>query len=105
MRQLSVFALLAFLSLAVSAAAPPAKVPREWSSLIEELGDDDEDVRKAAGKKLLRYGEDVMPVLVKASKGHADPDVRLHATVLLKEIEKKLYGEVRRFTGSEEGVA
>jgi WD40 repeat protein len=105
MRLLLFFTLMACLAGVASAAAPPAKVPREWSSLIDDLGDDDEDVRKAAQKKLTRIGEDVLPLLKKAGKSHADPDVRLHATVLAIELEKKLYGEVRRFTGSEEGVA
>src|SRR4051812_43418383 len=105
MRQLSALALLALLTLAAPAAAPPAKVPREWSGLIDELGDDDEDVRKAAAKKLARIGEDVLPVIRKAGRSHADPDVRLRAAALADAIERARAGEVRVFVGHTRGVS
>src|SRR3954453_17734105 len=86
---------------ALFAAAPPAKEPAEWHKLIEQLGDD--DARAAAAKKLEAIGEDVLPALHRAAKGHDDVDVRLRAAVLIAAIEKKLYGEVRQFTGHAEG--
>jgi WD40 repeat protein len=101
----SLAALLLICPAVASAAAPPAKAPREWLNLIDELGDDDEDVRKAAGKKLVRIGEPVRPALVRAAASHEDGDVRLQARLVLAALDRKLYSEVRRFVGSEEGVA
>ena len=48
------------------AAAPPAKVPAAWRKLIDQLGDDDADVRKGAEKALAALGEDVAPTLRRA---------------------------------------
>jgi WD40 repeat protein len=69
------------------------------AKLIEQLGDDEQDVRKAAEKKLREIGEEALEQLKKAAKGHADADVRLRAIVLARAIEKGLYGEIRKFTG------
>jgi WD40 repeat protein len=85
------------------AAAPPAKVPAEWDRLIEQLGEEG-DARENAEKKLADLGEDVVPVLRRASKTHDDVDVRLRATVLAAAIEKTLYGEQRAITGHGDGV-
>src|SRR5262249_30418323 len=90
------------LTLAAFAAAPPARVPAEWLKLIDRLGDDDHDVRKAAQEKLTGPGEGALPALRRAERGHDDPDVRLWAALLVSTIEG--YGEVRRFTGHTEGV-
>jgi WD40 repeat protein len=81
------------------AAAPPPGVPVEVRKLIADLGDDDEDVRKAAARKLEGMGEDVLDALRGAAKKHADVDARLRAAVIAAAIEKKLYGEVRCFKG------
>src|SRR5262249_15367913 len=86
-------------SLALAALlAPPARsqVKRaEITKLIEQLGDDDEDVRKKAEKRLLEIGEPAAAALRKASKTHADPDVRLRAVVLAGRIDKNLFGAIR----------
>src|SRR5262249_54564253 len=64
----------------------------------------DPDVRKEAGEKLEALGEDALPALRRAGKAHADVDVRLRADVVAAAIEKKAFGEVRRFTGHADGV-
>lgn len=81
------------------AAAPPAKVPAEWLKLIDQLGDDDDDVRKAAETKLDGLGEDVLPALHRASRTLSDVDARLRAGVVAEAIRKRLFGEVRVFEG------
>jgi WD40 repeat protein len=84
-------------------AAPPI-VPAEVRKLIDQLGDEDADVRKTAMKKLEALGEDVVSTLRAAAQTHSDVDVRLRATVVAVAIEKKVYGEVRRFVGHKEGA-
>ena len=50
----------------------------ELAKLIDQLGDDDEAVRKEATKKLVALGEAALPALrVAAAKQTADADVRL----------------------------
>jgi WD40 repeat protein len=73
--------------------------PAEVKKLIDQLGDDDEGVRKEAAKKLEALGETVLPALRAASKSHADVDVRLRAAVIAAAIHKKQYGEIHTFTG------
>src|SRR5262249_9616002 len=82
----------------------PPPVPAAVVKLIAQLDDDDEDVRKEAIKKLTAMGESVVAVLRRTARTHADTDVRLRARVILAAIEKKLYGEVRRFTGHKGAV-
>src|SRR5262245_5380334 len=89
---------------AAFAAAPPAKVPDAWLKLIDQLGDDDEDRQKEAQKKLAALGEDVLPLLRRAEKGHVDADVRLRAAALTLAIETAVYVEIRHFSGHEDGV-
>src|SRR5207249_3578492 len=72
--------------------------PRTLARLVEDLGSDDFDVRQAASKKLVAIGEPALEALRKALK-HADPDVRLRAVVLVRAIEKSLYGEDLILTG------
>src|SRR5436190_2067860 len=90
--------LAASAGLAVFAAAPTT-APLV-NKLIDQLGDDDEDIRKAAEAKLGDLGEDVLPTLRRAAKEHADVDTRLRAGVLASAIEKKLFGEVRQYKAS-----
>src|SRR5262249_11117671 len=100
MRKLSACVLTCLLGLCF-AAAPPAKVPAEWHKLIDQLGDDDADVRAEAAKKLTAFGEGITPTLRKVGKTHADIDVRLRAMVIVAAIEKNLFGEVRKFTSGD----
>jgi WD40 repeat protein len=81
------------------AAAPPGRLPPEVSKWIDQLGDEDEDTRNAATRKLGSLEEAVVPLLRAAQKSHADIDVRLRAGVVAGNIEKKLYGEIRVFKG------
>lgn len=71
----------------------------EVAKIISQLGDDDVDVRKAAEKKLVAQGEGVLPAIRQAAREHTDPDVRLRCIVLSTTLIKKLYGEVRKYTG------
>lgn len=93
LRPLSVAALLALACAAGLADAPPDA--KEIARLIEQLGDDDADVRKAAENRLRDIGEPALPQLRQAAKGHADADVRLRARIL----EKSLLGELRQLAG------
>src|SRR5262249_35240554 len=97
MRLLSACVLSLCLAVAAFAAAPPAKEPAEWLKLIDQLGDD--DTRAAAAKKLDALGEDVLPTLRKASKDHADVEVRLRAGVVAAAIESRLYGLAKTLEG------
>jgi hypothetical protein len=63
MRPLLCLSLSCLSTFVAFAAAPPARVPPEWLKLIDQLGDDDEDVRRSAEKKLFTRGEDVHGVL------------------------------------------
>jgi WD40 repeat protein len=71
----------------------------EVAKIIDQLGDDDVDVRKKAEKELVKQGEGVLPAIRKAARDHTDPDVRLRCIVLSTTLIKKLYGEVRKYTG------
>src|SRR5262245_43349734 len=86
------------------AAAPPAKEPSEWRALIDQLGDDDSDVRVAAVKKLDAIGEDVLPALRRAAEGHAEVEVRLSAGVIAGRIEDRVYGKEHMLEGHTDGV-
>jgi WD40 repeat protein len=92
---------LAIVLLVLSAVALAADDKKEDKAtpLVEKLGDDDVDVRKDATKKLLEMGEDAVPALLKAIKSHPDADVKLRAIILRQDIFKKLYGELRKFSG------
>src|SRR5262245_54828773 len=61
------------LSLAYAAAPPPAVSP-EVFKLIDQLGDDDDDVRKAAMHKLEAIGPLALGPLRQASNKHLDAD-------------------------------
>src|SRR6478672_6459737 len=99
MRPLSVCLMVMCLGALTFAAAPPGRLPAEVSKWIEQLGSDDDDTRAAAQKKLEALEEAVLPVLRQAAKKHADVDVRLRAAVVVAAIEKKLFGELRTYTG------
>src|SRR5207248_8399401 len=57
------------------------------------------EVRQNAEKRLREVGEPALAPLRKAAKSHPDPDVRLRAIVLAGNIDKGIYGEMRRLTG------
>src|SRR3954468_3768627 len=99
MRVLILASLLAASAGFAAFAAAPTTAPLV-NKLIDQLGDDDEDVRKEAEKKLGDLGEDVLSSLRRAAKHHADVDTRLRAGVLASAIEKRLFGEVRQYKAS-----
>src|SRR5688500_4936002 len=81
---------------------PPARSQpddKQLARLIEQLGDDDIDVRKGAEKKLTEVGEPALDMLRKAAKESRDADVKLHALALVKLIEKNAFASVRQYTG------
>jgi WD40 repeat protein len=80
---------------ALPAAAPPALPPAAVSKLIDQLGDDDLDIRKAAMKKLEALDEAVLPALREAAGHHPDVDVRLRLLVLARAINDRHWGLVR----------
>lgn len=104
MRLVTSFILVAVTCACVLAAAPPAREPAEWLRLIDQLGEEDDDVRKAAQEKLTGLGEEVLPTLHRAAKGHADVDVRLRAGALVSSLEKALFGVARSFPAHDAGV-
>src|SRR5262245_24433303 len=63
--------LLAIAGLAGLATADDAEEEKQIEKLITQLGDDDYDVRKAAEKKLIAIGENVIPPLRKAAAKHS----------------------------------
>src|SRR5262249_25240745 len=101
MRAFAAFVALCLLLSAGFGAAPPAQVPADWLKLIDQLGEEDEQMRGAASKKLQALGEDVIGPLRVAAKSHDDVDVRLRAAVLADAIERKVYGVLRQLVGHE----
>jgi WD40 repeat protein len=99
MRVLLLSLLLVGSGFLVFAAAPPPGVSAEVRKLIAHLGDDDQDTRTAAAKKLEALGEEVLPALRQAARDHPDVDARLRAAVVAATIEKQLFGEIRCFKG------
>ena len=85
-------ALALLMATAAPAAAPAAPAV---SKLIDQLGDDDKEVRKAAEEKLAGLGEEVLPALLEASKKHPDVDVRLRVMVVARAIRAKHWGAVK----------
>jgi WD40 repeat protein len=80
-----------------TAAAPPSS--GAVLKLIDQLGDDDEDKRNDATKKLKALGESVLPALRKAARSHEDADVQLRAAALAMTIARRKIGEKLRFDG------
>src|SRR5207253_3495825 len=71
--------------------------PKETQQLIEQLGSDSATRRREASKRLEALGETGLPLLRKAMRSHADPDVRLRAGLVARAIEATLWGEIRHF--------
>jgi WD40 repeat protein len=93
MRPLLALALL--LPAVALAAAPAVPTAPAVAKLIDQLGDEDADVRKAAEAKLTGLGEDVVPALLAASKKHADVDVRLRVMTIARALHAKNWGPVK----------
>ena len=77
------FGVLAF------AAAPPHLVPAEVRRLIDDLGSDDEDVRKVAVRKLGAASEAALPALRQAARSHGDADIRLRDAVVVRTRQRE----------------
>ena len=98
MRILLLVSLLGGLAAFAAFAAAPSTAPLV-NKLIDQLGDDDEDVRKAAEAKLGDSARTSCPPSAGPPSRHADVDARLRAGVLAAAIEKKLFGEIRQYDG------
>src|SRR3954452_7176470 len=81
--------------------APKKVDAKELAKWIDQLGDDDEAKRKEAEEKLLGFGEAAHDAVKKAAKDHADADVRLRATLLVKKIATGAFRELKKMTGHE----
>ncbi len=72
---------------------------KEVNKLIDQLGDEDPDVRQGAREKLFKVGEPALEHIRKAIKSHPDPDVRLRAILLARDINVGAFGQLRKFEG------
>jgi WD40 repeat protein len=94
MRTISCLILALCTSHLLVADVPSAK---EIDALIAQLGDDNDEKRQSAAKKLEEIGEPAVDALRKAAKSHPDIDVQLRAGLVLRSITDKGWGEVRHF--------
>jgi WD40 repeat protein len=74
--------------------------PEMISRLIDRLSDADFARRQEAARQLEKIGAPAAAALEKALQGHADPDVRLRAAVILRAITQEDWREVRHTAGS-----
>jgi len=77
---------------------------KEINRLIDLLGDDDEDKRAEAEKKLIEHGEETHSYVAKAAKSHLDADVKLRATLLEKKIARGAFRELKNMLGHKEPI-
>jgi WD40 repeat protein len=85
------------LTLAFVACGEPD--PAAVVKLIEQLGHDEYARRQEASRQLQEMGAAVVPALERASRTHADPDVRLRAALAVRAITQEVWQEVRRVEG------
>lgn len=62
------------------------KLKAQIEQLIQQLGDDNWQIREAAQTELGRIGRPAQPALEKALNENKDPEIRLRASALLKQI-------------------
>jgi WD40 repeat protein len=72
---------------------------KEVNKLLDQLGDEDPDVRQGAREKLFKIGEPALELIRKAIRSHTDPDVRLRAILLARDINVGAFGQLRKFEG------
>jgi WD40 repeat protein len=82
----------------VSAQAAPPEAA-EVGRLIQQLGSPEFAEREAATRRLHALGEPALESLRDAAARAEDAEVRRRAEALVRAIESRLYGEVRRFRG------
>jgi HEAT repeat protein len=82
----SVIALALAAAPAVVAADKPASDPDRVAALVRQLDDNDFEVRDKADKELRAMGEPVLPLLRKAAKEAASPEVRKRLSDILAAI-------------------
>ncbi|MFQ3593262.1 MAG: WD40 repeat domain-containing protein [Gemmataceae bacterium] len=99
-RWLAVVLAVGLASLVLAQDAKPAD--SELGKLIDQLGNDDPELRKQAEKKIFDRGLSALDDLDKAIKEHADPDVKLRAILLASNIRKGAFGLLRKFLGHQD---
>jgi RNA polymerase sigma factor (sigma-70 family) len=82
-------------------AIPDEKAIRD---LIKKLGDEEFSTREGATKRLEAIGEPALTLLRKAAKDDAEAEVRQNARLVVRAIERKQFGEERRFEGGHVGL-
>src|SRR5262245_43251104 len=98
------FASICLFSFAAAMPEPPSATAPAIRQLIDQLGSDNDNTRRAAAGRLEAMGEAVLPTLRKVSNSHADADVRLRALVIAAAIERRYFLVERSFTGHTDGV-
>jgi WD40 repeat protein len=87
------------LTLALAFLACGEPDPEAVGKLIEQLGHDEYARRQEASRQLQEMGAPAVPALERASRTHADPDVRLRAALVIRAITQEVWQEVRRIEG------
>src|SRR5207249_3594946 len=86
-----------------AATKPPFPAPsdqgKEIDRLIRQLGSRQFAEREAASKRLEAIGEPTLDALHKAAEDSTDAEVRKRSQAVLRAIQQRLFGEVRRFKG------
>jgi hypothetical protein len=93
---------LAWASASAAGAGPP-RTP-DVAQLIRQLGSDSFAEREAASRRLAALGEPALGPLREAGARSDDVEVRRRANRLVKLIQGRLLGEVRRFRGHKDKV-
>lgn len=68
-------------------------------ALIAQLGDNSFDQREKANKRLEAIGEPALELLQRAAKENADPEVRERVAMLISQITKGFFAQVRTYGG------
>jgi RNA polymerase sigma factor (sigma-70 family) len=76
-----------------------AEQKREINRLIRQLGSDRFAEREAASMRLEAIGEPALGALRRAAADSTDAEVRRRAQEALRVIQRRLFGELRRFEG------
>ena len=91
---------LGLVGLALTQETKPADT--DLAKLIDQLGNDDPELRKQAEKKIFQIGLNALDELQKAIKAHPDPDVKLRAILLASNIKKGAFGLIQKFVGHQD---
>jgi hypothetical protein len=96
-----VLVVLTWVATAGTARPPDAAAIKR---LVAQLGSPKFQERAAADKQLEAIGEPALEILRDAAQHSGDNEIRRRAARLVQAIERRLYGEVRRFLGHQAGI-